>query len=297
MKRIAIALSAALLAGCGANRSEMESREKALTDSIAVNGFISSQAAVENKKDTAHKFIRTADMKFKVKNVITSTMRIEQLAVQNEGFVTLSNLTQEVAYKENVALSADSTLQTTHYVSRCFITLRIPNTKLDTTLKQIAAEIYFLDYRLIKANDVALDLLQNKLTMKRAKTHEERLTKAIDEKGKKLGETYHAEEGLAGKQEKADEALVSNLRLQDEIDYSTVTLELYQAESLFREVMKDEKNIRAYEPSFFSKAADAIAGGWRAFMVLIVALLNAWVFILLAAVFLILYRRYLYRKG
>ena len=34
------------------------------------NAFISYSAAIDNPKDSTHQFIRTADLKFKVKNVI-----------------------------------------------------------------------------------------------------------------------------------------------------------------------------------------------------------------------------------
>ena len=43
------------------------------------------------------------------------------------------------------------------------MTLRVPNTTLDGTLKEIASNIDILDYRVIKANNVDLDLLSNSL--------------------------------------------------------------------------------------------------------------------------------------
>ena len=48
---------------------------------------ISSSAAVA-KEDSTHKFIRTADLKFKVKNVPQSTYYIENIVSKFDGFVS-----------------------------------------------------------------------------------------------------------------------------------------------------------------------------------------------------------------
>jgi len=82
------------LFGCGrSNEGQMES--KAMSDSTS-NAFISSSAAVENGKDTTRRFIRTADLKFKVKSVIKSTYNIEELTSRQDGFVTYTNLTSNI---------------------------------------------------------------------------------------------------------------------------------------------------------------------------------------------------------
>src|SRR6185437_3348797 len=227
---------------CGPSKSEMMSKERAVMDSVAENGFVSSSASVVNKSDTTHKFIRTADVKCKVKSVIKSTIIIEDFAIMQNGFVTLSNLKQDVSRHMVVPISQDSSLETTYYVAKNNLIIRVPNTKLDTFLKQVATQIEFLDYRIIKANDVGLQLLENKITQQRIKKHEEHLTKAIDEKAKKLIETSLAEENVLNKQEQADNAMMGNLSLNDQINYSTVSLQLYQKETVKRELVENEKN-------------------------------------------------------
>lgn len=114
------ALSVTLLSlGCGPSATEKAAKEKAYMDSIEItnaaggsgNQFISSSSAVVDKRDTTHKFIRTADLKFKVKDVIRSTYDIESIAKSQEGFVTYTNLTSHVDYTDNTLVSADSTLE------------------------------------------------------------------------------------------------------------------------------------------------------------------------------------------
>ena len=55
-----------------------EAPEEASTNNVVTETTISSSAAVE-KKDSTRKFVRTADLKFKVKNVPQTTYAIENI--------------------------------------------------------------------------------------------------------------------------------------------------------------------------------------------------------------------------
>ncbi len=240
-----------------------ENRESSINkDDDSSNAFISSSAAIENNKDSTRKFIRTADLKFKVKSVIKSTYDIENITNQQGGFVTYTNLASNIDKITNNAISADSSIETTYYTVTNSITLRVPNTKLDTTLKEISKNIDYLDYRIIKAEDVALQIFSNNLAQKRSSKNQERLTNVIDSRGKKLGETVVAEENLLNKQEQADNAKISNLSLADQIQFSTVNLLIYQRQDVKNALIANDKTIDAYEPSFGSKILSALKFGW-----------------------------------
>ena len=111
-----------------------------------MDSAISSSAAVVDKNST-RKFIRTADVKFKVKNVAKSTYAIEDATSKFGGFVTYTNLQSTINEEDKTKVSQDSTLVTTKYKVENNITIRVPNTKLDTVIKTIAKQIHFLDYR------------------------------------------------------------------------------------------------------------------------------------------------------
>lgn len=266
------------------------SEAMATTDSTS-NGFISSTAA-KASKDSTRKFIRTANLKFKVKDVIKSTYDIEDITAKEGGFVTYTNLSSSISDVQKTAISEAETLETTHYVVTNEIILRVPNNKLDETLKAISHNIDYLDYRVIKAEDVALQLLANKLTQKRAAKNEQRLTNAIDSKGKKLNETTAAEETLLNKQEQADNAKISNLSLADQIKYSTVSLEIYQRETFKREVIKNDENIDEYEPGLGTKLLEALKYGWDILEGFFVFLARMWGVLLFVIVAYILYKKY-----
>lgn len=280
----------------GCNHEEKEAFDHlALADSTS-NAFISSSAAVENNKDSSRRFVRTADLKFKVKNVIKSTYDIEHITSRQGGFVTYTNLASSINNVTTTPVSADSSLETTWYTVTNAITVRVPNTNLDTALKEICGNIDYLDYRVIKAEDVALQILSNSLTQKRSAKNEERLTNAINNRGKKLNETTIAKEILLSKQEQADNAKIANLSLADQISFSTINLIIYQRETIKRELISNDKNIDAYEPGLGSKLLDALRHGWDILETFIVFLANLWALLLLAILAYFLYKMYGHKK-
>ena len=271
--------------------SPKKAQESMKSDSTSV-ALVSSSAAVENKKDSTHKFIRTADLKFKVKSVIKSTYNIEDLTARLGGYVTFTNLTSNIDDYESKKVSSDSILVTTRYTVSNTITLRVPNIRLDTTLKEIAGNIDFLDYRIIKADDVALQLLSNNLTINRSVNNETRLKRAITNRGKKLKETTQAEELLLNKQEQADNARISNLSLRDQLNFSTINLTIYQSQTIKHELISNDERPRTYEPGLGTKIVDALSNGWYILEAVLVFIINLWGLILIGGVIFLIYKIY-----
>jgi hypothetical protein len=294
MKQLRIILSIVLIIlfmGC-TSKSYMGEAPK--SDSVAMTEAlppVSSSAAVEQHKDSTRKFVRTAELKFKVKSVVKSTYDIEDITVRQGGFVTLTDLRSNIDKMETTHLSADSLLETTSYTVVNTLTLRVPTNRLDTTLKAIAKNIDYLDYRVIKADDVALQILTNNLTLKRSANNEKRLTNAIDERGKKLNETTNAEELLLSKQEQSDNAKIANLSLSDQLRYSTINLSIYQRPAVKREVIANNKKIAEYEPGFFSQIWDSIKFGWSMIAAVIAFLFQLWAFALLGIIVYVIYKK------
>ncbi|HBF89205.1 MAG TPA: DUF4349 domain-containing protein [Bacteroidales bacterium] len=256
------------------------------------NGFMSSSAAVENKSDTTHKFIRTADIKFKVQNVINTTYRIEEIILNHNGFVTYTNLNSRISKREIIPVSADSSLETIYFTVSNTMELRVPNMMLDSTLKVIAKHIDYLDYRIIKANDIGLDLLSNKLTQDRTSEYEERLTKASDSKDQKLNQALKTEENLFNKKMQADKAKISNLYLQDQINFSTVNLYIYQRKDVKRWLVSNDENIEAFETSLVTKFIESLKLGWSILEAILIFIAKLWGLLLLAILAFLVYKKF-----
>ena len=170
LKQISIVGAIAIcITSCG-NRYSAESKSLNENAADSTGTGIPSSSANQSFPDQ-RKFIRTADLKFKVGNVIATSYEIEDIVCQNKGFVTNTSLTNNITNTETVQITADSILQTVHYNMSNDIVIRVPNQQLDTTLKSIATLIGFIDYRVIKAEDVTLNELSNTLTQKRTTQH------------------------------------------------------------------------------------------------------------------------------
>jgi hypothetical protein len=265
----------------------VESKASSETEAV-----ISSSAAVE-PKNSNRKFVRTADIKFKVKNVAKSTYAIEDATTKFGGFVTYTNLQSTINNEERTKISPDSTLITTKYSVTNDITIRVPNTQLDTVIKSIAKQIGFLNYRTIKADDVTLQMLSNKMAQKRSNSTENRIANDIDSKGKKLTQIIDAEENLNTKKEQNDTKTIENLSLEDKINYSTLTLQIYQDESIKQEMVANEKSTNAYRPNIGLQIWDSFKTGWFMLEGILSGLVVLWPIGLIGFLAWIGYKKYL----
>lgn len=269
-----------------------ETASDTTTSSSGSTKTLSSAAAVQ-PKNSDRKFVRTADIKFKVKNVPNSTYIIENTTTKFGGFVTYTNLQSTISEKNEVKISQDSTLEITKYTVENNITIRVPNTQMDTVIKTIAKQIDFLEYRVIKADDVSLQLLSNQLKEKREANQEKRLTKAIDSKGKKLNEVVQAENDLNQKSEQKDNSKLENISLADQVNFSTLTLQIYQRETIKKEMIANEKQ---YRQGFGSKIIDGLENGWYLIEGIIAVIVQLWSIILIGILGYFGYKKY-FQKG
>ncbi|HNW97910.1 MAG TPA: DUF4349 domain-containing protein [Bacteroidales bacterium] len=280
-------------------QTKQEDSLQTSSNSNTENKGMSSSAAVDNPKDTTHKFIRTADIKFRVKDVIKSTYKIEEIVKHFDGFVTSTSLSSNVEKTNVIPVRNDSSLETTYYTVQNSMVLRVPNYNLDTTLKSLAKLVDFMDYRNINAEDIAMKILENKLAQKRNQKYISNVDAASQTKSKDATETVNTQERLLDKEAAADRALLNNLTIADKIKYSTISLLIYQRQSIRSELIANEKNISAYEPGLGTKLLNALKFGWDMFMALIVFLIKLWALFLFAIIAYLIYKvlRRLWKKN
>jgi hypothetical protein len=256
-----------------------------------------STAARPTRLDSTHRFIRTAEMRFRVKDVAYTSYRIEDLATRFKGYVADTKLTSQLQSNIEKPVSADSSLQTMRFIVTNAIVLRIPVENLDTTLKSLVQFIDYLDYRNINTNDITLDLLANKLAQARIAKFNQRLAYSVDNKTNKLTDAQSAEESMLNQQANSDNALIENLRKDDQVKYSTITLNIYQPETIRQQLIAREKNIDEYEPGLGSKLCASLSSGWHGLQIIILGIVTLWPLWLIGAALWIVIRRILVKKG
>jgi hypothetical protein len=259
--------------------------------------MLRSTAARPTRLDSTHRFIRTAEMRFRVKDVAYTSYHIEDLATKFGGYVADTKLASQLQSNIEKPVSADSSLQTMRYVVTNTIVLRVPVENLDTTLKSLVKYIDYLDYRNINTNDITLDMLANKLESARIAKFNQRLAFSIDNKSGKLNDVQSAEESMLNQQASSDNALIENLRKDDQVKYSAITLHIYQPQTIRQELIAREKNVDEYEPGLGSKLAESLSAGWNGLQVLIVAFVMLWPLWLIGAIVWIVLRRVLRKSA
>lgn len=248
--------------------NKLDGQQASIGDEEVAKNEINSNAA-NTENDGNRKFIRTANIHFRAIDVRKSTYRIEDIIHNEGGFVTYTKLTSNISRVTNTPISEDSTLESTYYVVVNQMTIRVADEKLDTTLKQIAPEVDFLDSRVITANDVTLQMYKNK------KTIEKKFSKPLYDDGIYPDNTKES-------------ASLDNMYLQDQVDYSTIELTIYQRETIRRTMLANEKNIDTYQVGFFSQLKDSFSTGIKYLKLIILFTVKLWwlILVICAGVFI-----------
>lgn len=240
----------------------------------------------------SRKFIKTADLKFRVKSAIHATYEIEDLTRKYNGFVTYTKLESRIDGTTVIPISPDSSLETVYYTVTNSMTIRVPQDKLDSVLRSFTPLVDYLDHRTIEVVDVYFMLLRKQLEQERLKNYQNRVKRSIDSKGKNLNDITDSEETVLSRQEQADNAKVESLELLDKIEYSTITLNMYQRQAIKRELVFNGKNIEAYEPGLGYKLKHALKNGWNAFIAIVLFVLQFWVLMLVGIIVFVVFRKY-----
>lgn len=259
-------------------------------ESLADSVNISSDASKEYKPDSS-KFIRTADIRFKVNDVQKSTTHIEDIVRKNKGYVAYTHLVSTTENTDQQQVSKDSNLVVTYYTVSNTITIRVPNYLLDTTLREIGADVVFLDHRTIKADDVSISYLENQLGQRRYNGSKPRFVA-----GAKQKDVNDTKVLSILQQEQQDEYYIANKRLDRDIRYSMVTLELYQSPTLHREIVSRPVELKAYHAGLWSRIGDSLQQGWYLFEDFIVFIIRLWGLILVGVVAFWVTRRVIKKK-
>ncbi|NJO03333.1 MAG: DUF4349 domain-containing protein, partial [Bacteroidia bacterium] len=244
-----------------------------------------------NLNQSGRQFVRSVETRFRVHNTRQATRQIEDISAHYEGFITYTDMRSRIVRVDRVPISADSTEERTFFTIDNEMTLRVPNHNLDSVLRALNPLIEFLDYRTLKADDVSLQMLGNTWKAKRQAGAEERLAKAINAQNTaKLNEVVEAEDRLLDRQNQADHQNLEQLRLADEVAYSTLKIYLYQPEVMHTTCVAHFTPTRV---SFVNKLGESLWQSVYALEALFLALVQVWYLLLVLGLGIYAYRRYL----
>lgn len=258
-----------------------------------IGNFIATTKTSTINDDENHKFIRTAAMKFKVKDVVSATSAIEDVIIRNKGFIIRSAITNSESTSAGLEISKDSTLFIIDHNLVGNLSLKVPKDLLDTTLREIAPLAIHIDYRTVEAEDITVKLLSDKLEQERMAKKQKRIGNAIGSRSGKLEDAMDAEDRLDLALQKADQAYLSAFSLNERMAYSVINISVYQDPI----TEKRMKYTPSYEPGFGARAKDGLSGGWNFICEIILFFINIWpITLTLLAILIFIYRIFVKKR-
>lgn len=231
-------------------------------------GLIGTQEAMDNlAKDPVVKgeprIIRTADIRFQVRDLKKSRAAIERLVKASQGYISSDR-------QENYETQIENTL-----------VIRIPSARFDAFSHSLQGQALVMDTKTVELEDVTEQFVDNEARL-RSKRELERRYLAILEQAKSVKDVLEVEERL-GKIREEIEVVEGKLKyLNNQVAYSTITLNMYQ--TIVAVVRPDQ---------YFGKQfSQALANGWKGFLAATLFLAMIWPLVLVVGLIVMVARFY-----
>lgn len=264
-----------LLAACGPSaeeksKAEILASEKrfdlAMTDSVVT--------------DAPAYLISEHHLKGKTKNLTKVVAFLEMYTKQRNGYVENSETTREILGESQFQISEDTLAKISNYRMVADLKLRIPFYLLDSAMLHTTSLLNYVDKRSLSNYNAETDLIDNLVTRasheKMAETEQKNAVQKNSKPSTVLVQTERKEKHL----EKANNAQIKELKLQEKIMYATLNISLYEDEKTEVEKHLMIEQLKPYEPGFFNKLYDSIKQGANSLEALFLGIVSMWAWIL-----------------
>lgn len=256
----------------------MESEMDAINESS--DSVMTSSAATY--QDPKRKFVRKADVSMEVDNVYKSTIKVEAKLAEIGGFVEESQLSSNINSRQTFPISSDSAREVKRYTVRSQMTVRVPQEHLGAFLIALGDEIQFLNYRNISAEDVSLNMEWAKLEKERWNKTNQQLT-ALNHQSGKIKDKKEVIQSMSSNQSHVNQETFNTLKLNDEVNYSSIQLEFTEKEKIAETMVFNAKSYDdKYRPDFLYSAVNSLKGGYYLLQIVLLGLLYLWPLLILA---------------
>ncbi len=234
------------------------------------------QSAATSQDDGERKFIRTADVEFRVREVYRSALAIEDLVAEHGGFVARNDIQTQIDEVETRPGGDGKLIELATYTVRGHLQVRVPSARTQALLRALASQVEFLDRRNFAAADAQFELLRQQLAFARHQDAQRALGEVAAGRGK-LGDKTDAVGARVDAQGQRDEALIARKTFEDRVAFATIDLSLYQSPQVRRTERLDvEAIVRRDGPGFFSRIGHSLSVGWYGLLDGVVALSRLW---------------------
>ena len=264
MKRNIIAIAIVLtIFGC------QKSNEKYASADTAVLEPLSKESA---DSTAAEKIIKTADMRFRVKDVQNTKEQLSKTIKAEGGTVAEFSIESTIQETDKVKQSTDSLKEITSYRTQGYLVAKVPSEKLDEFTNTIAKMAVFVDHQSMKMDDQSIAYLANKLKAQNRVDAIEKINKVASKKSANVESSLYIKDDYVDRK-------IENMQIDSRVKFSTITLNFYQDNTVKTMIVAND-NLYDYRPAFVNRLWLGIVNGWTIFKEIIIAISNLWMLIL-----------------
>ena len=219
-----------------------------------------------NKK----KIIRDGELNIRVQNLEMAKKRIDTLTQSYQGYYaneSYNNREKEISYNLKIRIQAD-------YFERFIADLEAGN-----------GEVI---YKEIEARDVTDQFIDLETRLENKRNYLKRYT-ALLNKANSIEDILDVQENIRRLEEEIESTLGRLKYLNDQVDYSTLSLLLLQK--------KDFKYRPVHQDRFTERLKQALSGGWNGFISFLILMVRLWPFWIILTAIIFLWRKIKSRKN
>ena len=263
----------ALFAACKGKRGSEEFASSADT----------TQAINKTINTLEPKLVKTADMRFKVKDVQQTSEKITALTTAYQGMVMHHQVESSDMQSVDIRKSEDSVIRVTSLSTTADITVKVPSEKLEDFMTEVGRMGVILNVRRMDISDKSLEYMAARLKLKNRND-----LIAQQKSGKVI--IKNPTNVLALKDDMVDQQ-IGNKQIDDEVKNSIVSLSFYQSNTIYKETIAND-DPSAYNLPFFKRLGGSVENGWSIFENVVLGLANLWVFVIAGIMVWMIIRHY-----
>lgn len=220
---------------------------------------------VKRQPAKKRRMIWKASLEFQVEDMEVSSKRISKICEAEGGFISGMNMSS------------------TNYKIQNNVQIRVNNDHFHQLIDKLKGESIYIDNISITSNDVTEEFIDIESRLKTKKEVRDRYINILRKKTGSIKEVIEAEEAIRRITEEI-EAKEGRLRfLKDQVNFSTITVSIYQK-------VEYNRAPEVYEKSFGDDISDSFSNGWQFVTILFLLLINIWPLILAGLIFIIWWR-------
>jgi hypothetical protein len=263
-----------LLCACkGKSKSSSETADSVSTESAS----FTKEKSLTPKSDSLPnntKLVKTADIRFKVRNVQQTSERIATLTTSLNGTVIHNYIHSTTSDSVNIQKSNDSLLRVTVLSISDDMTVKIPPGNMENFVEQVTHMGIYINKSKMDITDKSLEYLSTKLKLKNQ-------YELIGQQKNGESNAKDPDNLLALKNSMVDQQ-IGNRKIDDSVKNSTITLSFYENNIINKELIAND-NLSAYNLPFSKRLSMSIENGWDVFVDVFVLIANLWILIPIGA--------------